>query len=102
MCGISGYIGKKKITPIFSNKLLLLMNNRGPDDNGYKKIVGKDSSIHLFFTRLSILDTSKNSNQPFNFNNKTLIFNGEIYNYLEIKNELKKNIKNLIKKLIKQ
>ena len=90
MCGIAGYIGRKKITLFQKKKLFDLMKNRGPDDNGYKKINNNDTSIDFFFSRLSIIDTSKYSNQPFNFNDKTLIFNGEIYNYLEIKNELKK------------
>ena len=47
-------------------------------------------------TRLSIIDLSKNANQPFKSANQNcvIIFNGEIYNFLEIKNELiKKGIK---------
>jgi len=90
MCGIAGYIGEKNFSPYQKKQLFSLMKNRGPDDNGYKKIINKKNSINFFFSRLSIIDTSKNSNQPFSFNNKTLIFNGEIYNYLEIRNELVK------------
>ena len=66
------------------------MKNRGPDSSGYKKIEKNKNSINLFFTRLAILGPQKNSNQPFSFKDKTIIFNGEIYNYLEIKDELKK------------
>jgi asparagine synthase (glutamine-hydrolysing) len=90
MCGIAGYIGEKRFSPFQKKKLFDLMKNRGPDDSGYKNIINNNISIDFFFSRLSIIDSSKYSNQPFNFNDKTLIFNGEIYNYLEIKNELKK------------
>ena len=90
MCGISGYIGNKKFNSSKRNQLFELMKNRGPDSSGYKKIEKNKNSINLFFTRLAILGPQKNSNQPFSFKDKTIIFNGEIYNYLEIKDELKK------------
>ena len=47
----------------------------------------------LCSSRLSIIDINKRSNQPLEDENGVLVFNGEIYNYLEIKNELKKGIK---------
>ena len=61
--------------------------HRGPDDEGYYN----DDFVSLGFRRLSIIDL-ENGNQPFFSNDKTVIsiFNGEIYNYLEIKEELKK------------
>lgn len=89
MCGISGYIGKKNISSSKRNLLFSLMKNRGPDSNGYKRINNIIDSTHFFFTRLAILGVKKNSNQPFNFKDKTLIFNGEIYNYIEIREELR-------------
>ena len=88
MCGISGYIGQKDISFSIKNHLFKLMNNRGPDSSGFKKIKDKKNFINLFFTRLAIIGPQKNSNQPFEFKNNTIIFNGEIYNYLEIKDEL--------------
>ncbi|MFV8357453.1 asparagine synthase (glutamine-hydrolyzing) [Flavobacterium sp. XS1P32] len=57
---------------------------RGPDNLGYEKI-GLISLGHL---RLSILDLDQRSNQPMIFENLHIVFNGEIYNYLEIKEEL--------------
>ena len=90
MCGISGYIGKRNLNSSKKNQLFGLMKNRGPDSNGYKKIINKSNLIYLFFTRLAILGPQQNSNQPFNYKDKTIIFNGEIYNYLEIKEKLKK------------
>ncbi len=91
MCGIAGYIGKKNFLPVERKKLFDLMNNRGPDSKGYKLIQNKKNSIHFFFSRLAIIAPNKNSNQPYTYKDKTLIFNGEIYNYLELKNKLKKS-----------
>ena len=90
MCGIAGYIGGKKISSLKKNNLFKLMHNRGPDSNGHKVIANKKNSIYFFFTRLAIIAPQKNANQPYTYKDKTLIFNGEVYNYIEIKSELKK------------
>ena len=91
MCGIAGYIGKRFIEKKIIDNLFVAMNNRGPDFKGYKQFISKSSeNINLFHSRLSIIDLNKRSNQPFVFKNYILIFNGEIYNYIEIKNKLKK------------
>lgn len=57
---------------------------RGPDNTGYTKI-GKISVAHL---RLSIIDLDKRSNQPFYYDGLYLTYNGEVYNYKEIRSEL--------------
>ena len=85
MCGIAGYIGNKRISPTKQSELFKLMQNRGPDSSGYKFIKNRNNFIHFFFTRLAIIAPEKNSNQPYTYKDKTLIFNGEIYNYLEIR-----------------
>ena len=90
MCGIAGYIGTKKFSSSDIKKILTLMERRGPDSNGYKYIKNKADSVNLFFSRLSIIDDKKRSDQPYVYKDKVLIFNGEIYNYLEIKKILKK------------
>ena len=88
MCGICGIIDFKRqlpnkidLTKLMSEKLF----HRGPDDSGDYN----DNSIALGFTRLSILDV-QNGNQPMFNKNKSIIsiFNGEIYNFKEIKQEL--------------
>lgn len=61
-----------------------LLNHRGPDQPGFHE----DQSFKIIFNRLSIIDISKRSNQPFKFKNYLIVFNGEIYNYLELKKEL--------------
>ena len=65
------------------------MDNRGPDNKGYYK-TNKIYSINLFHSRLSIIDFKDRSNQPFCYKNLILIYNGEIYNFREIKGKLEK------------
>jgi asparagine synthase (glutamine-hydrolysing) len=83
MCGIFGISQKNES---FIKNSLNLLKHRGPDDNGF--FISK--KLSLGHVRLSILDISKAGNQPMFYNNKKLIivFNGEIYNFLEIKKEL--------------
>jgi len=91
MCGICGYITKT----IFDNKILREMNDtlvhRGPDDYGeeiYK--FDQEKCIGLAHRRLSIMDLSPLGHQPMHSNDKNVIviFNGEIYNFNELKKEL--------------
>ena len=93
MCGIAGYITKKKYLNFSfhqtSKKLKILMKNRGPDQQGSFQYNNEHVSLNLFSSRLNIIDLDKRSNQPFKTKNSILIFNGEIYNYLEIKKFLK-------------
>jgi len=89
MCGILGFIGKEKISKETINHCLNLMKNRGPDFQDHKEIkVNNFINLYFLHSRLSILDLQKRSNQPFKKKHITLIFNGEIYNYKEIKKDL--------------
>lgn len=90
MCGIAGYIGKKTIDKSAIDTTLHLMKNRGPDFQDWRSFVVNDTNIYLLHSRLSIIDLDERSNQPFSFNGATLVFNGEIYNYIEVRNKLKK------------
>ena len=90
MCGIAGYIGKKKIDKSAIRETLFLMKNRGPDCQDYRNIEEGSSNIYLLHSRLSIIDLDERANQPFTLDDCTLIFNGEIYNYVELKDNLKK------------
>lgn len=90
MCGIAGYIGKENISLSTINHTLSLMVNRGPDFQDYKNFYNRDANVHLLHSRLSILDLDVRSNQPFTLHDCTLVFNGEIYNYIELKMELEK------------
>jgi len=80
MCGIFGTHNLNiDITP-FLKKL----EHRGPDNLGIKTI-GNTTHGHV---RLSVIDTSPRSNQPYVYLNSVLSFNGEIWNYKELKNQL--------------
>ena len=89
MCGIAGYFGKNRFDTKKIQKILGTMIRRGPDSNGFKEINNGKNFLSLFFSRLNIIDNDYRSNQPFCYKDKYLIFNGEIYNYLELKSELK-------------
>ena len=88
MCGISGYIGKKKISSKAINSTILIMKNRGPDYQDYWTKRFEDIKVLLIHSRLSIIDLYERSNQPMLFKNHILVFNGEIYNYVELKKML--------------
>lgn len=89
MCGFICIVNEKK----FNGKLLSLSknkkyNHRGPDNSN----VLIEENFSTLFRRLKIIDLSEKSNQPIisEDNRYILIFNGEIYNYLELKKKLKK------------
>ena len=90
MCGIAGYIGKKQIGKSAIDKTLVLMKNRGPDYQNWCSFIANDTNVYMLHSRLSIIDLDERSNQPFSYNGFTLVFNGEIYNYIEVREELKK------------
>lgn len=89
MCGIAGIIN---IDPkeISVQRLQLMTDriaHRGPDGEGYW--ISDDQSTGFGHRRLSIIDLSKAAAQPMHYMKRyTLVFNGEIYNYLELKNKL--------------
>jgi len=89
MCGISGFIDLKNSS---SNSILQKMTDtlyhRGPDGSGYEFIKKKDYQIGLGHRRLSIIDLSETGKQPMQFEHLRITFNGEIYNYEEIRKEL--------------
>ena len=83
MCGILGSYSKKFH---FKEEHLNIISHRGPDDKGYFF----ENNVMLGHRRLSIVDLSINGHQPMSSidNSYTIVFNGEIYNHIEIRNEL--------------
>jgi len=87
MCGIVGQFSKKDgINEKIAKKMLASINHRGPDDSGFYR----EDKMFLGHNRLSILDLSEAGHQPMWNSDNTIgiIFNGEIYNFKEIKKEL--------------
>ena len=93
MCGIAGSIINTKLTILKVSQLLNLMRNRGPDNQAFKELQINKKKLYFFSSRLKIVDRVDRSNQPMTFDEITIIFNGEIYNY----NELRKNNKKILK-----
>jgi len=90
MCGIAGYIGKNRIDEGRISATLNRMINRGPDHQAFRIFQEQDRCVYLLHSRLSIIDLDPRAHQPLTIGNTTVIFNGEIYNYLEIQAELEK------------
>jgi asparagine synthase (glutamine-hydrolysing) len=83
MCGIAGYSGRE--IPGLMSQMLDLIRHRGPDDEGKFD----DRDVHMGMVRLSIIDLS-GGHQPISNEDGTIhvVFNGEIFNYVELKAEL--------------
>lgn len=91
MCGIAGYIGSRQIGETQIRKCLDLMARRGPDAEGwYEHSFSPDNRVLLLHTRLAIIDLDKRADQPFRHGSKVMIYNGELYNYKELKPALEK------------
>jgi len=88
MCGIAGYFGNDKISKKLFYKASKHLYLRGPDNTSFFFNHKKNLFIGLIHTRLSIIDLNRRSNQPFHFKNYIMIFNGEIYNYKELRKTL--------------
>ena len=85
MCGILTFSGNI-IDRDRLDKSLELMYHRGPDFQNSKVY---DNKIYMGHNRLSIIDLDKRSNQPFESDDIVIVYNGELYNYLELSKEHK-------------
>ncbi len=90
MCGIAGFFGNINLNKKIINSTLNLMSLRGPDSQNYSENNLDNILCYLLHSRLNIIDLHNRSNQPFCNKDYELIFNGEIYNYIELKNKLEK------------
>lgn len=88
MCGIAGYLGEVVGNEKLLQHMGLKLNHRGPDDSGiwFDRVY----KIGLVHQRLSILDLSSAGHQPMeSFSNRyVIVYNGEIYNHLELRKQL--------------
>ncbi len=91
MCGIAGILaphGLPQNHQMIANKMMQALKRRGPDDHG--TWVNQGQTVNLISTRLSILDISKAGHQPMcsKDGRYCVVYNGEIYNFMEIRAEL--------------
>ena len=85
MCGIAGILGKNAKSNVIDD-MLIVQHHRGPDYTGK----WLEEGVALGHNRLSIIDLSNSANQPFFDETKryAIVFNGEIYNYIELRKKL--------------
>ncbi|RPA66591.1 asparagine synthase (glutamine-hydrolyzing) [Cyclobacteriaceae bacterium YHN15] len=89
MCGITGFVDFKNFSTLqFLENMVRSLDHRGPDDFGVQVFENENGIVGLGQSRLSIIDLSNAGHQPMTFRHLTIVFNGEIYNYKEIKKEL--------------
>ena len=98
MCGIAGFFNseKRELSKNILFNFLKTLNHRGPYNSGiyHNKYVG------LSHNRLSIIDLSDNGNQPITDGENLLVYNGKIYNYKQLKEELIKKALHFLQTLI--
>jgi len=89
MCGITGFIDFSKSS---NNETILKMtaslHHRGPDASGTEFLQDENAVLGLGHARLSIIDLTESGKQPMRFQNYWICFNGEVYNFAEIKKDL--------------
>jgi len=91
MCGLAGFCDFTKRSSIDALvSMTNVLHHRGPDDSGYKLTETAEALIGLGHRRLSIIDLSGLAHQPMDFQNLTIVHNGEIYNFKEIRTELER------------
>ncbi|MFN0161680.1 MAG: asparagine synthase (glutamine-hydrolyzing) [Burkholderiales bacterium] len=91
MCGIAGYIGTRDLSPHAIEGCLALMRRRGPDGQAARQWVNRAGRhVHLLFSRLSIIDLDERAGQPMARGTDWIVFNGELYNYVERRAELER------------
>lgn len=89
MCGISGIVDfNKMISKSILDEMIQTLHHRGPNNHNSIIIENDSYYIGLSHARLSIIDLSESANQPMVYENYHIVFNGEIYNFREIREEL--------------
>ena len=89
MCGVAGFIDFSNNTDIsVLEEMIKTLNYRGPDDVGAECYETENARIGFAQSRLSILDLSLAGHQPMHYKELSIVFNGEIYNFNEIRKDL--------------
>src|SRR5476649_2821383 len=88
MCGIAGYFGTKPLDQGRLKAASQALRHRGPDGEGFYSHTQGGLSVAFMHRRLAIIDLEARSDQPFRFDDSVLLYNGELYNYIELRREL--------------
>lgn len=92
MCGIAGghWLQCTKASELQMNSALHALRYRGPDHREFEMLKAQEGSVILGHSRLSVIDLSNSANQPMHSldGRLAIVFNGEIYNYIELRDEL--------------
>jgi len=89
MCGIAGYWGTRPPSDTAVHRTLEAMKRRGPDgQRAFHADASGGRTVSLLHARLSIIDLDHRADQPFTIGSATIVFNGEIYNYVELREHL--------------
>ncbi len=88
MCGILGYVCRTSIDQGAFDSALATLSCRGPDARCVKRYSLGGAEVLLGHTRLAVIDPRPEGNQPMEGADTSIVFNGEVYNFLELKAEL--------------
>lgn len=89
MCGIAGFFGRKTIPDRQIDSCISAMHHRGPDAADHRHWVTRSGNqVYLLHSRLNIIDLNHRSDQPMSVGPRTIAYNGEVYNYKEVRKEL--------------
>lgn len=90
MCGLCGFIDYQNNSDLsVLTRMTETMNHRGPDDCGNETWEMSGTQVGFGHARLSILDLSTAGHQPMHYEDLSIILNGEMYNFKEVRDELK-------------
>src|SRR5690348_10216167 len=90
MCGIAGAYQQRE-GKVLTSAMVERLAHRGPDASAVSESVNPRASVVLGHVRLSIIDLSSAANGPFTKSGLTIAYNGELYNYRELRLELERS-----------
>lgn len=89
MCGIAGYVGTRRLDESAVSACVGMLQQRGPDDSGTRRFeVSPGREVCLINRRLRIIDLDARAAQPLGYDTCWITYNGELYNYVEVKRAL--------------
>jgi len=89
MCGIAGYVGTRRLDEAAVVRCVEALRQRGPDDSGVRRFaMSAEREVCLVNRRLRIIDLDERAGQPFEYDGRCITYNGELYNYVELRSEL--------------